>query len=298
MTEERRELPELFDTAFSSMLRDLTRARTLDSLERFKFLESANRRLDDITPSVTVPVSRHLIETVRISNRIASFVLDGARHFGTGILVGPAHVLTAAHLFFDERGRPNYDRLNRVKVEGRTTFFSDIMKAGPPWTANLSSSTPDQCFVEPKIVSGAANRELDRLDFAILTLDERVGEASVGAERRRWVDIPAARSAQVLSADLVIRAFQFLDRKELLASSGCVREITVDGMRVLHTASTADSASGAAIVDDEFNLVALHLAGPASGEYPKANHALPIARVAEIIDQVRTDGTTARSELR
>jgi hypothetical protein len=76
-----------------------------------------------------------------------------------------------------------------------------------------------------------------------------------------------------------------------------VRDVTQDGYRVLHTASTADSASGAALMDDDFHLLAMHLSGSASGEWPRSNRGLPIGRVAEVIDQPMANGSTVRALL-
>jgi hypothetical protein len=246
-----------------------------------------------------VTVQRHLAETVRVSNRVVSFVLDGNLHIGTGMLVGPCHVLTAAHLFFGRHGALiDAGRLNRITVEVHKTCLGQIIIEGdPPQPAKLYSPETDDWLIEPGIKNGVAQRDVDYLDFVIVRIADDFGNDSVGTEKRGWFEIPTAHSAEILAKELPVQVFMYLNRKNLLTASGFVRDVTQDGYRVLHTASTKDSASGAPLLDDDFKLVAMHLGGSASGELPRSNRGLPIRRVAEVIDKPRCDGSTVRALL-
>lgn len=245
-----------------------------------------------------VPVPQHLIELTKIANRVVSFVLDGSVHFGTGMLVGPSCVLTAAHLFFDKHGKViDPERLCRITIEAHTTQVGHSIVPGEVRKASLCRSTCDSWSVDPIVEGGVAQRDVDDYDFAIVRLDTALGNDPIGNGKRDWFKIPTVDEAEVLVTDLGVRLFQYLDRKELLTSSGYVRGVVDRGFRVLHTASTASSASGAAIVSDHDVLVAMHVSGSASNEYPKSNRGLPIRRVAEIIDAPGSSGDTIRKRL-
>ncbi|HYI11149.1 MAG TPA: trypsin-like peptidase domain-containing protein [Thermoanaerobaculia bacterium] len=267
---------------------------------RYVAAQAVVRALDSITVggSPIVPFPRYLIETVRISNQIVSFVLDGLTHFGTGVLVGPSSVLTAAHLFFDAGGQLiDRGRLSRITVEAHTTLLGDFIMQGKRRTVRLSGIDSNQWLIDPKMENDLAQRDVDLLDFAIVRLDEPLGYDPVGPEHRGWFVIPSAPQCRVLTSNLGIRVFQFLDREELLTSAGIIHNVVENGYRALHTASTASSASGAALADAQGSLVAIHIAGAATGERPKLNRALPIRRVAEIIDWQPERGVTIRSLL-
>lgn len=297
-TEAMKGLVAALSGAFSSRLTEMaTRGELALGLQtRFLLLNALHEIFDIIFGSSIVRVPRQLIGTVKASNRTVSFILDGRVHYGTGILVSPCHVLTAAHLFLDETGRViDSTRAGRTTVEAQTTYFGNIIMEGPRRGSELATDW----LLDPKLDGvGKATRDVKALDFAIVTLKERLGNDPVGnGITRDWVTVPTAGEAQLLSPNLALRIFQFLDREALFTSSGSVRKVNPDGMRVLHTASTLDSSSGSAIFDDEFNLVALHLGGAASGELPKSNRGLPVRRIAESIDEVR-DGTTVRAQLK
>jgi hypothetical protein len=259
--------------------------------------------LDDILVggSPITTVATQFLQMIKVSNEIVSFVLDDNTHFGTGMLVGPAAVLTAAHLFFEDDGALiDRRRLSRITAEAHTTLIGDhVIIEGQRSTSYLCNPCSNDWLIDPQIDDDDyALRDVDGLDFAIVRLDKLLGNETVGKEKRGWFVIPTVASAPVLAPYTMIRVFEFLDRTDLLTSSGFIRSIEQCGLRVLHTASTADSASGAPMLDDEFQLLAMHLAGAESGKWPRSNRGLPIRRVAEIIDCPLPDGLTIRAKLK
>ncbi|MBV8547408.1 MAG: trypsin-like peptidase domain-containing protein [Acidobacteria bacterium] len=249
--------------------------------------------------SPIVPVPKHLLDLVNATNQIVSFILDDTTHFGTGILVGPGYVLTASHLFFERTTRKLTDstRLPRITAEVQTTRIGSTLMPGETISSPLYQPDTNDWLIDPPIKDGVAQRELFNLDFAIVKLKESLGDDMVGKLKRGWFKIPTADAAEVLTAGLGFRILQFLDRGPLLTSAGFVHKVNPNGMRVLHTASTAQSASGAPLLSDEGNLLGIHVSGCPSNELPKFNRAIPIRRIAEIIDEPDANGDTIRDRL-
>ncbi len=247
-----------------------------------------------------VPLPQHLVDLVIASNRIVSFVLDGKTHFASGILVGPNYVLTAAHLFF-ERTRKLIDRarLGRISAEVHSTLLDGVIMEGEVSSSPLADTVTNDWLLDPTLDQyDVAERDVEDLDFVIVKLRDNLGDETVGGDKRGWFDIPTTETAEVLTANLGLRVLQFLDRGPLLASTGFVHQVSPDGLRVLHTASTADSASGALVISDRGNLVAIHVSGSASGERPKYNRAIPIRRIAEVIDRSSGQPLTVRARMK
>lgn len=247
--------------------------------------------------SAILPAPQQLIETVRITNRVVSFVLDDKTHFGTGILVGPSHVLTAGHLFFESNGTLiDRARLSRITISADTTFLGNIVVQGSRRSTALYKPESAGCFIDPEIDTP---REMEKLDFAIVRIVDALGDDPVGNnEERGFFEIPAAAKAPVLSPDRPIRVFQYLDAKEVRISSGVLRDLSPDETRVAHTASTLDGASGAPLVEDDGQLLGIHVSGALSGVAPRSNYALPMARIATSIDTPNPKGITARQRLK
>jgi hypothetical protein len=250
--------------------------------------------------SPIVEAMKHLLDLANATNRVVSFVLDGTTHFATGILVGPRYVLTASHLFFERESRKLIDstRLKRITAEVQTIMVGGALVSVGTNSSHLYHPDTNDWLVDPPIKDGVAQRELFNLDFVIIKLDKLLGDDDIGDGKRGWFQIPTADTAEVLTADLGFRIFQYLDRGPLLTSSGFVHQVNPDGMRVLHTASTAGSASGAPLQSDEGNLLGIHVSGCASNERPKFNRAIPIRRIAEIIDEPDANGKTIRDRLK
>lgn len=279
----------------------------LDVALKLEWAELLFHISDIIIPGSPVsPASQYLIDTAKVENRIVSFLLDGQTHIGTGILISPVHVLTTAHLFFEASGGfvdsalpvrlIDPTRPDRLTVVVHTTLLSDIMFKTPDRTTKLVG-TP-ACFLDPRVTGITAEREVDKLDFAIVRLVDPIGNDGVSqTEQRGWFDIPTANQAPVLASDDPMRVFQYIDAKEPRVSAGVFRDFTEDGLRVGHTASTLDGASGSPAVNDQGDLLAMHVSGPLSGARPRSNFAIPVALIAQAIDTPDDKGVTIRSLL-
>lgn len=239
-----------------------------------------------INPSSKIlPVSVELQNAIHVANRVVRFILDGSTQYATGILVGPSQVLTAAHLFFTSTG----EIIDPGRIECTTVGVGARF-------GNLSGS-PDECFIDPPVLKGVAQREVRANDFSIVKLDTSFGTDTVGdGETRGWFAIPSAAKAPALSEEMPVRVFQYV-KDELRIATGFLRTVAADGRRVPHTASTVSGASGAPLCTDDGTLVAMHVSGARSGVVPLSNYAIPLATIARAIETPDLTGVTARDRL-
>ncbi|HEX7139692.1 MAG TPA: hypothetical protein VF219_17705, partial [Vicinamibacterales bacterium] len=125
---------------------------TSDTILKLKLSEAFVTISDIIIPgSKIMPAPGELQNGVRVANRVVSFILDDSIQYGTGILVGPSHVMTAAHLFFTSTGELiDPTRISRTTIAVETTLLGDIVFKSSPKSATIKGD-PDHCFIEPVV---------------------------------------------------------------------------------------------------------------------------------------------------
>lgn len=253
----------------------------------FLLLDALWKFFDDIGGSTISELPAILRDELRIANRMCRFVLaDGVTVIGTGFLVGPSHVMTAAHVFFEPDGAGtgrliDPHRPTDISVEFLTIYAgTSLVSVGPPTAFSLDRDWA----VDPVISGSATDREVEDLDFAIVKLQKPVGNDTVGGGgTRQWFQIPPSASVPTVAANSMVRVFQYLDRGSLRTSSGVVKGVNDARTRVLYSASTRDAASGSAVVNDQLQLIGVHVSG-ADEKNPFANQGLPLLRIAKYLD--------------
>jgi hypothetical protein len=232
--------------------------------------------LNEATQIVEVPAN--INDLARAANHMCRILLDG-RLLGTGFLVGSDRVMTAGHLFFNEDGSlidPN--RAAHVTVQ-----FDRIDIDDGRVTRNGTAQSPlaEKWLVNPTVVNGKATREVIDLDYVIVRLARDLAGEQVGVVPRGHVEVPfSPDDVPLVREGVPVRILQHIDGGALRSSIGVVQSISTNGMRVGYTASTLDSASGSAVFDEEFRLLAIHVAG-FDENFPRQNQGLPIRRVIE-----------------
>jgi V8-like Glu-specific endopeptidase len=209
---------------------------------------------------------------------VCRFVDSSGTVFGTGFLVSPEYVMTAAHVLFGEDGKPRR-AASDISVEFETVLIHPKVIVQTNTPAILLAAA---WAVDPVLINGVADREIASLDYAIVKLAKAAGDDLVEQPntKRGWIEI--LKTPPYLNAELMLHLIQYVDRKSVNHSVGRVVALSADGMRVSYAASTLDGASGAPVLSDEFELAALHVTGFTSEE--QFNSGIPIRKIKASLD--------------
>ncbi|MGZ8731588.1 MAG: trypsin-like serine peptidase [Thermoanaerobaculia bacterium] len=224
------------------------------------------------------------------TNRMCRFVLNGsARTFATGFLIGPDLVMTAAHAFF----HPDGTLMDPLRAANLTAEFGQLSIDVGRILSNGKVTCPlaEDWAVDPVVVERTAQRDIDVLDYAIVRLARRVGDETIapGGMARGFFDWPPdIGNLPLLKPGVFVRILQHVGDESgvLRASLGMIQTVAMDRLRVGYTASTRDASSGAAVMDQDFNLVALHVAG-SDEHFPRQNQGLPVRWILKTLEARR-----------
>ena len=202
---------------------------------------------------------------------------------GTGFLVAPDCLLTAAHVLRPD-GQPGAADLEDVDVvfdffDERTTKaetgvpvpVSELLRASPPSTGELPPVAPDW------------NAPADRLDYALLRLPRRVGDdqtPDTGTRGHYFLDAMEPD----LSRSSVVNLFHFPLASFLgWAYATSAFEFNPSGTktRMRYRTNTLLGSSGAPIVDQLGRLLAMHHFGTS-----QQNQAVPIWLIAQAVQDL------------
>ncbi len=262
----------------------------------------------NLVPSVSTELERIIVprngvhdadvwlgELWRNSRRVCRLELQTGTALiaGTGFLVGPDLTLTNFHVVeplflcgarvarsvarFDARADPD----GRVVLEGRTVRFAeDWLKAFSPHAGAKEQSV-------------AAVADQARLDYALLRLAERVGEADLGAggagARRGWIGLHTdAREAAVDDQTLIL---QHPGGGPLKLAVDRIVELERKGTIIRYDTNTDGGSSGSPCFSLSWELMALH-----QGVAPKGTHNQGVSAraIAEHIVAQRGDDSLPR----
>jgi V8-like Glu-specific endopeptidase len=198
-----------------------------------------------------------------------SYALDAGDMRGTGFLVAADLVLTNYHVMepvIEEKASAGAVQINFGYAETELGVAAGSMvKLADDWhvaSAPYSASDQEEDG-EPKA---------GELDFTLLRLGAPVGE------KLGWLKL---RDSRPQAADTIVFVLQHPEGKPLKQSIGILHESKTP-MRLRYDADTEPGSSGAAVLDQRLELVALHHAGdPNFKTKASYNQGVPIALIRE-----------------
>lgn len=194
---------------------------------------------------------------------------------GTGTLISASHVLTNHHVVasvLQANGSLSATVTCRFDYKSNTGGFST-----PAREVTASSVVASSPHAPEDEVPGGVNNAPDRLDYAVLKLQEDVGaEPIVTASGDPRGFVPPNARPETLGGTEGLLILQHPGGQTMKIDIGAVTGL--GPTRVRHSVNTEPGSSGAPVFDAGLNLVAIHHAGHA--DWPSAtlgyNQAIPL----------------------
>jgi len=197
---------------------------------------------------------------------------DGDQPIGTAFLVGPGVALTNYHVvrrFIDEGADPATLSLRldfMMNPDGGLDGAAPPVRLAPgaAWLIDHSelhpSDDPATHPEQPSNLREPVDVPPDLLDYALLRLDGRPGEATVGStgRRRGWLRLSGDDHDFAYHGALLL--FHFPEGRQLGFSldTDSYAQANASGTRIFHRSNTEFGSSGSPCLDLDWNLVALH----------------------------------------
>jgi hypothetical protein len=230
----------------------------------------------------------------------------GDRGGGTGLLVNRDLVLTNYHVIAPLLNDPQLFRAASCRFD----FVEDPETGEQLEGIRVPFAERWEVVWRPysdlDLTGAETGFEPDRLDFALIRLNEPIGEAPVTRgtyqrSSRGWLPLPSDPPLPRVGSPLFI--WQHPAVPESMATSklvvmpqkvadGAVLSILDGGLRLRHDVKTLHGSSGAACFDANFDLVALHHAGDPkldANRLGKWNQAVPIKAIVAYLKLEHSD---------
>lgn len=225
-------------------------------------------------------------------------VVRSGNEAGTGFLVGPDLLLTCYHVV-----APHIK--NNVGVKVRFDYRRTPGKPEPDYDAGKWIEIhPDGVLAyEPY---GAADVSLEgepaesELDFALLKLNERVGEETPTSEdkKRGWMDLSQPPPVPAINAPIYIVQHPGVDPQDrpplqmplkMATANPGFQGTNPNGTRLIYGTSTKKGSSGSPVFDNQLNLVALHHNRgqllPEQKDVYENNRGIPLHKIVHALDE-------------
>ena len=226
------------------------------------------RRVSPNLPSL--PADMFLRRGLERMGQVCRIDIVGADVPGTGLLIGPDLVLT------------NYHVLREIIENDLPPAFLEVYfdfhgskdsarKATIPKTEWLISTSPNSPASTP-----FDHVPTDRLDYALVRLEQRVADDQVDPQRKRgWIPISPVKFEFEKDRPLLILGHPLGQAVSLDMDTRSILRKNHPGSRVRYRTNTKGGSSGSPCFDFSFNLVAIHHGGD-TGDPPQFNEGIPV----------------------
>jgi hypothetical protein len=212
---------------------------------------------------------------------VTVYAPDGRPSYGTGFLIGPQTVLTNWHvveplLGADHKPLDGSSRRLHVTFDLFGAGTGKKVEAAQDWLVSHSDAHETEINLPaspyPCVFPGKGFDE--RLDFAVIRLQKAEGRS------RGYYPVASSREPAVQSPVIV---FQHPDGERLVRTGGIAKALWPDGIhtRLHHDANTVAGSSGGLVLDNQFELVALHQGGITMADKTLLNAAIPTHCIAK-----------------
>jgi hypothetical protein len=239
--------------------------------------------------------------------RIEIPVEAGTVH-GTGFLVAPDLVMTNWHVMRCvsdvEDKTPGYTGPRGRAASVRCRFDYKVLGDGKINPGSPFAMAKDWRVALAPMEPRGRDPEAAELDCALLRLEQRVGELSVGdrpgvpGDHRGWIRFPATGNPPAFAPHSPLFMIQHPqgDPLKLALETDGILSVNANRTRVLYSTNSVPGSSGSPCFDQNWNLVALHHRGDpnfASGRAPESNEGIPIDTIATFLKNKNVTGVGA-----
>jgi hypothetical protein len=244
---------------------------------------------DALAPGLQRNVRPHLakldvrvwLERLTRIERQVCRVEHGGNSVGTGFLVGPAAVLTNWHVVEDAQRQGALSnlacRFDYLALPGGARQPGTVIPLGPEGCLDASPYAPAELTRTPDVPPPTANE----LDYALLRLDQPIGELTANGAPRGWIELPSTPPSLEPGAPLLIVQHPDGAPMKLALDTAAVIGRWAANMRIRYRTNTDPGSSGSPCFTMDWDLAALHHYGDPAWREPLFNQGVP----AELIRQ-------------
>ncbi len=223
--------------------------------------------------------ARRLVEA---GNRVCRISYPGSQGLvrGTGFLVASDLVLTNYHVI-EDLAHDTADS-DDVRLSFGYAETAEGLSTGEKYTLAESWLVDSSTYSQADLAPNAGLPSEGELDFALLRLKKPAGEAVGPGGKRGWFDLKT--SPDQAPQDGIVFVLQHPEGKPLKQSIGIVKT-SLTQLRLRYDADTSHGSSGAVVLDQQLDPVALHHAGdPDSKIKAQYNQGIPLALIRTALE--------------
>jgi len=215
--------------------------------------------------------------------RVCRIEDDSSNPLGTGFLVAPDAVLTNHHVIAGRDPAALRVRFDHKLLPDLTTLQSGTVHKVARCLAQSPHSPVDLETAKSRLPTP------QELDFALLEVEGRPGEAQVDNRKRGWFTPPA--QAPAFEQDSLLVIVQYPLTWPMKVTMDSLLSLNGNKTRVTYRTNTEPGSSGSPCFDEQWRLIALHHSGDPDmqstlGGY---NEGIPISALYEnLAPQLRT----------